>query len=126
MLEIIGLIILTVSLTGMVFIIYRKIPVLAELSPEEIKKSKSFIVKIKEEIKTNIFSKAVASGHILLLKVLSKIRIFLLKIESKIAFWVSILRQKSKKKKTRYEKNFSDDYWERIKKKQKIKIKIKK
>lgn len=108
MIELITTIILFIGLIGMAVILFRKIPLLTELSPEEIKEPGAF-GKIKEKIKNNGTLKSF-SGELLLQKLLSKIRILTLKTDKKTDSWLTKLRQRSLEKK----KKFSDDYWKRI------------
>jgi len=105
--EIVIPIILFSSLLVMGFIVVRKIPVLVELKPEEIKPV--YWNKFKEKVKSNGFFKFF-SGEILLQKILSKFRILTLKTENKTACWLARLRQKNKSK-------FSEDYWKKIRRK---------
>jgi len=110
MFELIATIILFFSLIGMVVIVFRKIPVLAELS--EIPGGFDFkikILQIKKKIKNSEYFK-LPSFEILLQKVLSKIRILTLKTENKVSVWLQKLREKSKKKKE------NDKYWQKLKK----------
>ncbi len=109
MVELIAAIILFIGLIGMSVIIIRKIPVLAELSTQEIKEEGT-LEKLKEKIKNNGTIKSF-SGEILLQKILSKIRILTLKTENKTGAWLAKLRQKSIEKKNR----FSEDYWQKLK-----------
>ena len=111
MLELSATIILFISLIGMAIIIIRKIPILAELPIQEVKRPKVLKI-IKEKIKINGKVK-LFSGDILLQKMLSNIRILTLKTDSKTSDWLAKLRQKSIKKKN----SFSDDYWQKLKKK---------
>lgn len=110
MLELIFVIILLFGFIGMAVIVFRKIPVLVELTPEKDEKPR-MLNKIKAQIKNNGALKSF-SGEILLQKMLSKIRILTLKTENKTADWLSKLRQKALEKKSK----FSDDYWKKIKK----------
>jgi len=115
MAELIGTITLLVGLTGMTTILFRKMPVLAELPVQESTKTnflKSTLEKIKHVFRLkNGNSGETISKEVLLQKILSKIRILTLKIENKISDWLGKLRQKSLQKKN----NFSDDYWQKLK-----------
>lgn len=104
MIEIIFTIILFVGLIGMSVIIFRKIPVLLELKPEEIKPGA--LEKIKEKIKNNGTLRSF-SKEILLHKILSKFRILTLKTENKTSAWLKQLREKNKNK-------FSEDFWDKV------------
>lgn len=102
MIELIAIIILLTGFIGMSVVIIRKMPVLAELSPEEINESGT-LKKIKESIKNNGTLKYIFS-EVFLQNILSKIRILILKAESS-------LRQKALENKNK----FSEDYWKKIK-----------
>ncbi len=116
MIELIATIILVGSLLGIVVILFRKIPVLAELPDYEPSNVViSFPVRwcknLKEKIK-NISVFKSFSSEIFLQKILSKIRILSLRVENKIASWLQKLRERSLK-----EKNLeNDNYWEELKK----------
>ena len=107
----IAIIILLIGLIGMSVIIVRKIPVLAELAPEEIS-SLGTLAKIKKKIKNSGTLKYISSG-MLLQKVLSKIRVLTLKADNKTGTWLMKLRQKTLESKNK----FSDDYWKKIRRK---------
>ena len=108
MLELIAAIILIIGLIGMAVVVFRKIPVLVELPPQEIEGSGA-LGKLKNKIRNNGTLESF-SGEILLQKILSKIRILTLKTDEKTDSWLTKLRQRSLEKK----KKFSDDYWKRI------------
>ena len=116
MLELSATIILFGSFVGIGVIIIRKIPVLVELPVRESSFSESYKSKIlreiKKKIKVNDKIKSF-SVNILLQKILSKIRILTLKTDNKTSDWLIRLRQKSIEKKN----NFSDNYWQKVKKK---------
>ena len=99
-----------IGLIGMGIIFIRKIPVLAKLSPEEIKEAGA-LRKITRKIKDNGTFKSF-SGELVLQKVLSKIRIITLKTDNKTGIWLAKLRQRTLKKKNK----FLDDYWQKVKK----------
>jgi len=111
MLEPLAIIVLFIGLIGMSVIILRKIPVLAKLQTQETENLK-ILETIKGKIKA-VKGNSSFSGNILLQKMLSKIRVLILRTDSKTSAWLVNLRQKSLKNK----KNFSDDYWEKIKRK---------
>lgn len=110
MLNLIVLLILLISFLGMVVIVRNKIPVLVELSPPKVKKTK-ILKKTMARVKNNVFLETLAP-ETLLQKILSKFRILTLKTESKTADWLRELRKKSIEKR----KSFKDDYWKKIKK----------
>ena len=110
MIELFAIVILIIGLMGMSVIIVRKVPVLTELSAQEIRGPGVF-GRLKDKIKNNGALKTF-SGELLLQKILSKIRILTLRTDNKTSSWLMKLRQKSAKKKS----NFSADYWKKIKK----------
>jgi len=109
MVELIALIIFFGSFMGISAILYRKIPLLAELpeTSEDFKLKRRFLL-LKEKIKN--FKTKLPSFYIVLQKILSKIRILTLKLESKISNWLQKLREKSTKQKEneKYWTNFKD------------------
>jgi len=102
MLEIIFLIILIASLTGIIVIIRRKIPILLQLSPQEARPG--FFSRFRR--------KTPGSKELFLHKILSKVRILMLKTDNKTTEWMKRLREKS------HENNekFSDSYWDKLRK----------
>ena len=108
MLELVAAVISISSFLGILLIIFRKIPVLAEF-PEEA--GPSLFSKLKEASqKLNIFKDF--STEIFLQKILSKIRILSLRTDNKTSNWLQRLRKRSQQKKL--EEN--DKYWEEVKK----------
>ena len=110
MAELIAIIILFGGLVGMSVILFRKIPVLAQLP--EISPIPSFntrIRKILEKIKIIKHFK-LPPLEIFLQKILSKIKILTLKIETKTEDWLRKLREKTQKKKE------NEKYWQELKK----------
>lgn len=112
MAELVAQIILVCSLVGIGVILFRKIPVLVELSEtsDEFNLKENFL-KLKERIKIPRYFK-IPAYETFLQKILSKIRILTLKVENKTASWLQKLRKRSQKKK--FKEN--DNYWEEIKK----------
>ena len=108
MVELIVTIILFIGFIGMGVILFRRIPVLAELSLPEIKKP-GVLEKLREKIKNNGTLKPI-SGELLLQRILSKIRILTLRTDKKTNTWLKKLQQRSLKKKSK----FSNDYWKKI------------
>jgi hypothetical protein len=104
-----AIIILFSSLLGMGAILYRKIPLLAELpeTSESFKLKRKFLLVLKEKMKN--LKKLSSSFDIILQKILSKLRILTLKLESKISNWLQKLREKTAKKKE------DDKYWTTLK-----------
>jgi len=103
-------IIFSISFLGLAAIILKKLPILAELPVKEIEED-----KILKKIRKKVIGKKIkfTSGNIVLQKALSKIRILTLKTDKKTSLWLSKLRQKSIEKK----ESFSEDYWQKLKKK---------
>ena len=110
MAELIAIIILFGGLVGMGVILFRKIPVLAQLP--EISPIPSFNTRIRkflEKIKIIKHFK-LPPFEIFLQKILSKIKILTLKIETKTEDWLRKLREKTQKKKE------NEKYWQELKK----------
>ncbi len=99
------LIILIISLTGMLYFAWKKIPVLADLPLRQRKPKQGLKKIIKNKNPFNNFS-----SDKLLHKSLSSARILILKSERKTSYWLQHLRKKSKKKE-------KDNYWEELKNK---------
>jgi hypothetical protein len=95
----------------MAVLVVRKISVLNGLTfvPTE---NTGLASKIKDKI-LNGNSKGNLSAELFLHKFLSKVKIIILRSENKINFWLSKLRQKSLTRKN----NFSEDYWQKLKRK---------
>ena len=93
----------------MCVIIYRKIPILITLVPEEIKPKTNSLEEIKEKIKRN----GSFSLRRFLEKFLSKFRVLTLKTENKTSNLLFKLRQKSIEEKNK----FSEDYWKKVRRK---------
>ncbi len=99
MIQLIFLLLLIISFLGIIYFIWIKIPVLAELPIRERKKRK---IQIKNPFLSFSLEKY-------LHKILSNARILILKIERKISHWLQDLRAKNKKEK-------KDNYWQELKK----------
>ena len=106
------LFVFTLSLIGMVFFVFKKIPILVEL-PENVESSQSgrFYPRLKEKIR-NLPGLKSFSSDIFLQKILSKVRILSLRTENKTFKWLQNLRNKAKDNKFGEE----DSYWQDIKK----------
>jgi len=90
MIELIALIIFVISFGGIVWILARKIPVLVQMPEVEegIQKEKVFHSwKIK--------AKSVLPDKIIVLKLLSKIRVWVLKLEKYIDGWLQKIRKRT-------------------------------
>jgi len=106
--------ILFLSLSGIGWLCYSKIPILINVSKKRGgKKSKSLFLILEKRIKGHKFFKNF-SYEMFLQKILSKIRILTLKTDSKTSSLLQELRQKSQEKKDLE----CDDYWEEIQKSQ--------
>ena len=95
MVQLITFIIFTVSVLGIVFILYKKIPILVELPKNGhhgIKKPE-FIATIEKKIRDRHFH--FFEKQMLLHKLLSKSRIFILKVEKKIGDTLYGIRKKA-------------------------------
>lgn len=96
MANLIAAIILIGSVLGIIFILFRKIPVLLEL-PEVPEGGEIVGVEVSiQEIKGKI--KKIFPHHIVLQKILSRIRIIVLKIERKIDNLLQSLRKKAQER----------------------------
>jgi len=99
MFELIAGIIFIGSIFGIAMVLFRKIPVLAELPVVFDKNSgERVLLEIKNKAKS-IFPK-----EVFLQKILSQIRIIIMKIERKIDGWLQKIRQNLKNKKSKREK----------------------
>lgn len=110
--ELIAIICLIFSLTGIGVILFRKIPILVEL-PEVIERPKkeNLIFTLKKKIK-EIDPFKDFSYDIFLQKLLTRIKILTLKTENKTSTLLQKLREKQKSKKIEED----DNYWDEIKK----------
>ena len=95
MIKIFYTLILFFSFSIVLYIFWKKIPKLVEIS--EDKKDKKILFSFLSKIKSLAFFKGLFWSKILL-KILLKIKIFLLKIENKITFFLNVLRAKSDKR----------------------------
>ncbi len=112
MYEFIAKIILFGSTCGMAIILFRKIPVLAELpeKPEQPLSIKNSFFDLEEKIKVS-FIKSL-SFEKLLQKLLLRFKFLALKTDKLTSKWIASLRSRSIKKRN----NLTDGYWEKIKK----------
>jgi len=91
------------SLAGIVFILYRKIPLLLELSAEKQESAKKSVVsRLKSRIQEKVLDTT-----------LSKARSLASKTEAQTAQWLERLRKKSEQRK----EEFHDSYWQQLRKK---------
>jgi len=112
LLEIIFIFLLLTSLSGMGFILLRKVPTLLEL-PQSSFQKEQILSSIKNEIKRGI--KIIPGAQkfdyeLYLQKALSKVRVLTLKTESQTGSWLEKLRQR------RNGHNHNAAYWEELKK----------
>lgn len=104
--------VLFVSLIGIGMILFRKIPVLIELSETFGKpETENFILKLKRKIK-NTSALTSFSFEVFLQKILSRIKILSLRVENRSDTLLQRLRKNSQKKKLEE----TDSYWEKLKK----------
>ena len=112
MVNFIFIVTLLIGFLGMTIILVKKIPVLSKLSAEQAA-APGALKNFKKRVRENgTFKKF--SGERILHKVLSKIRILTLKTENKTAGWLNRLRRRSLEKSIEKKKNFSDDYWKKL------------
>ena len=108
--EIISLLVFVGSFLGMILMINQKIPVLADLSPERTKKRNVF-KKLKTKIRKTKYYSPLPSKKLL------KVAVHKVKALSRGALKDSEnLSKKTQKSAFKKKNNFSDDYWERLKK----------
>jgi len=112
MYELIAQIILMISLLGMVVILFRKIPILINLSPEAEISQPNFLLRAKNRILIRLKSFPLNN---FLQKILLRFKIVTLKTENKTSVWIEKLRQKAKKEE-KESQDISDNYWEQLKK----------
>ncbi|MCH7605105.1 hypothetical protein IID24_03920 [Patescibacteria group bacterium] len=111
MATIISVIILFASFIGGLVIIWRKFPLLVELSQgQEVTGVRDFVVRSTKRLRDSENIRAVPEK--VLQKTLSKTRVLAMKTESKTGEWLSQLRKRSKEKKEK----FSKEYWDQFKK----------
>ena len=90
MLELIALIILILSLGGIILVLVKKIPVLTQMPEvQEGIQKENIISVLRKKIKS------ISPDKIILLKTLSKTRVFVLKIEKYIDNWLQKMRKKA-------------------------------
>lgn len=110
MAQIIALIVLILSALGLGVMVWRKIPVLAELPEVSEGPREGLWLRLKNKIFNLSFIKDF-NFLAFLQKILSKFRVLTLKTESKTADWLQKLRQKTQK-----QDNFkNDNYWQELK-----------
>lgn len=108
--DIIALIVLVISFSGLLFFIFKKIPALKAMpEPESIFLKKEFKKKIREKTKEVIKERS-NSLEAALHKLLSKIRILSLKTDKKMSDWIIKLRERSLER-----TKDLDNYWKEIK-----------
>jgi len=111
-LEIIFIIFLLASLSGIGFILFRKVPILLEL-PQSSFQKEQIISNIKKEIQRGL--KIIPGSkkfdyELYLQKILSKVRVLTLKTESQTESWLEKLRRR------RNGHAHNAAYWEELKK----------
>ncbi len=110
MVELITLIILLASVIGIGVIIFKNLPVLADLPESSPEKKESIGFRLKQKIK-EVPSIKNFSHELVLQKFISKIRMVSLKTDHQTFNWLQKLRERTKNKKLK-----EDGYWEEIKK----------
>jgi len=111
MATIIAVIILFASFIGALVIIWRKFPLLVELSQDqEMTGVRDLVVRSTRRLRDSENIKTVPEK--VLQKTLSKTRVLAMKTESKTGEWLNQLRKRSEKKK----EQFSEEYWNQFKK----------
>ena len=111
--QIILLLIFLASLAGVIFIVYRRIPSLLELSAEgEEVQFRKIVVSSARNLVNSRRVRALASEKILQ-KALSKTRLMAMKTENQTGEWLEKLRQRPEERKAK----FTDSYWDQFKKK---------
>lgn len=103
---------LIMSLIGISTLIFRKIPVLAELPQANSSgiNTKDVIFGFIKKIKNNTPLKKF-SGELFLQKALSKTRVLIMKVDNKTFHWLQRLRENAQKNKF----GENDNYWKEIK-----------
>ena len=104
--QFINLLIALGSLGGIAFILYRKIPLLLELTSEKTKEQSSIVSLMKA-----------AATEKILDKTLAKARTLASKTEARTGEWLEKLRKKSDQRK----EEFGESYWDQLRKKSKDK-----
>ena len=108
--ELIALVTLLISFTGLSIMVSRKIPQLKELpEPDNIFINGEFKKRLKEKAREVVRENG-SSLEIVLQKVLSKVRIISLKIDKKVSDWIVHLRSRSLERTKEL-----DSYWNEIK-----------
>jgi len=110
MFQTITLLVFCASLLGLAGIILRKAPVLAEIPIQDLERGPRALSKIKSKVQSNGIVQKLSLDS-LLHKFLSKFRVLTMKTENRTAHMLEKLRKKSIEKK----KDFSEDYWQKIK-----------
>jgi len=109
--NLVAIIISLLSLTGILLIVLRKIPVLFSLPKVlPVKGENRLLIKLKEKAKYHNPLKNF-SYELFLQKLISKVRILTLKTENKTFKWLQHLKKKQQEKKLG-----EDNYWEEVKK----------
>jgi len=109
--QIVNLLIIFVSLAGIVFILWRKVSLLLELSIEGQGSVRDLVSMRAKGLVSSEKIKQVASKN--LDKTLSKARSLASRTEVQTGEWLERLRKKSEERK----EEFSESYWEQLRKK---------
>ena len=109
--NLIAIIVLLGSLLGMGIILYRKMPIFAELSKETAEEKENLFPRLNLDIIKRFFPVKSFSLEGFLHKILSKIRVLALKIENKTATLLEKLRTKKREEK----EGAVDNFWAELK-----------
>ncbi|MDP2637209.1 MAG: hypothetical protein Q8P03_01200 [bacterium] len=110
MANIIAFITLVSSITGLAYLISRKVPALLSVSTQS---DESLVATLKNGVEDSTVFKWFTSPEILLQTLLSKVRIFALRLEGKADEWLVGMRKKSQEE----SKKFTQGYWKEVGKK---------
>lgn len=107
--EIFSLVVCVISFLGLLFFIYKKMPVLVGLPEREFLPIKKIREDVEENLKVSL-KQRMHNFEISLQKNLQKSRVFFLKADNKATDLIRKLRERSDKRKIEHE-----DYWKDLK-----------
>ncbi len=109
--NLISIIVLLIGLSGVLYILYRKLPVLLTLSEDAaVQGENKFLTALKEKAKNNNPFKDF-SYNAFLQKMVSRVRILILKTDNKTFKLLQHLKKNGQEKKLE-----DDNYWDEVKK----------
>ncbi len=109
--ETIAKIVLAGGLLGLIYLVIKKIPVLAQLPENQtVFSNQGITVQLRKVAEKMPFARSF-SLNIYLQRILSKTKILTMRFEGKISSWLQDLRTKAQKK-----QELTDNYWEELKK----------